>query len=142
MVCSPFQGTCVHPVLLAGFVLIYIYDLCCRVILRFAYPKKSYFSRKPREIWLLRVNKASYFPTTRAIIVYYTEITHTTTKHFLTIETRRVIALCVLPVGVASGIHEVLCSWYVTFFNYSQTLLHLWGIIIFAQSLFFCVVIY
>ena len=38
----------------------------------------------PEEIWLLRVNKASYRPTTRAMayIVYYTEITHITTKHF------------------------------------------------------------
>ena len=38
--------------------------------------------RSPSEIRLLRVSKASYLTTTRAYIVYYTEITHTTTKHF------------------------------------------------------------
>jgi hypothetical protein len=51
---------------------LYIYGPCCREIWSFVYPG---------EIWLLRVNKASYLPTTRPKIIYYTEITHTTTKH-------------------------------------------------------------
>ena len=48
--------------------ILYIYGPCCRDIWRFVYPKKSYFSRaKPDRIWLLRVSKASYITTTRAI---------------------------------------------------------------------------
>ena len=108
---------------------------------RFVYPKKSYFSKVclpeeeiwlPREIWLLRVNKVSYLPTTRAIhCLLYRNYTHS--NDLFTIETRRATTLCVLPVGVAMGargrgihaiyflgarglgIHEVLSSWHVTF---------------------------
>jgi hypothetical protein len=40
------------------FVILYIYGPCCREIWRFV---------RPWEIWLLRVSKASYLPTTRAI---------------------------------------------------------------------------
>ena len=111
------------------------------ILRRFVYPKKSYFSKVclpeeeiwlPREIWLLRVNKVSYLPTTRAIhCLLYRNYTHS--NDLFTIETRRATTLCVLPVGVAMGargreihaiyflgarglgIHEVLSSWHVTF---------------------------
>jgi hypothetical protein len=122
---------------------------------RFVYPKKSYspnvclpeevifleglFTRRrkwlPREIWILRVNKVSYLPSTRAIhCLLYRNYTHSN-NDFLTIETRRATTLCVLAEGVAMGargrgihaiyflgarglgIHEVLSSWHMTFLN-------------------------
>jgi hypothetical protein len=73
--------------------VLYIYGPCCREIWSFVYPQKSYFSRaspsrnmtssgkqtfiRPREIWLLQVNKPSYLPTTRAIhCLLYRNYTH------------------------------------------------------------------
>jgi hypothetical protein len=62
------------------------------ILRRFVYPKKSYFSKVclpeeeiwlPREIWLLRVNKVSYLPTTRAIhCLLYRNYTHSNNDFF------------------------------------------------------------
>ena len=59
---------------------------------RFVYPKKSYFSKiclpeeeiwLPREIWLLRVNKVSYLPTTRAMhCLLYRNYAHSNNDFF------------------------------------------------------------
>ena len=101
------------------------------------FTRRSHISQgwSPREIWLLRVNKASYLPTARAInCLLYQNYTHNNKTFFFTIETWRVTTLCVLPVGVTmgacgSGMHdiyfprvcdlgidEVLSSWHVMFF--------------------------
>ena len=89
------------------------------------FTRRRHISRG-RNIWLLRVNKAS-FPTTRAInCLLYRNYTHNNTSFKLmwkrfrvtssailfTIESRRATTLCVLSVGVAmgargSGIHDM-----------------------------------
>jgi len=52
---------------------------------RFVYPKKSYFSRAKPERNMTSEGKQTFISAYNKghKMVYYTEITHTTTKHFL-----------------------------------------------------------